>query len=323
MRTASWVAPIAYEGRLVHWGRAANLGGREDLDGGNTIKWQVTGQRLTEGDAIYNFKSATDLRSGGSARRPTFGGIKVERPRRQMKLMAKISCIFNCYYKVLVWLNAGVLFASSMKLLWLMDSTEYSGKYDSFSRKWGSNKPLVRAITWGCILIICALAISHNIRKSLLKIMALFRPVSTGRLITYLAPASQRLSSQQIRWTSQTNGEASAEPASKTSSSDYATPKAPDTSLIRQDDASEGVADHQLNYHAPIDHGTSWEPRNLLASPTDAFAQTLLPSSEAGHGWERGRKFSSCCSAFRCPSWPPSTDSSVKYCSSLKLHDSD
>ena len=87
--------------------------------------------------------------------------------------------------------------------------------------------------------------------------MALFRPAGTGRLITRLAPASQRLSSQQIRWTSQSDGEASAEPASKTNSSDYATPKAPDTSMIRQEDASEGVADHQLNYHAPVDHGTS------------------------------------------------------------------
>ncbi|MCJ1345094.1 hypothetical protein MMC31_003299 [Peltigera leucophlebia] len=104
--------------------------------------------------------------------------------------------------------------------------------------------------------------------------MALFRPVSTGRLITYLAPASQRLSSQQIRWTSQTNGEASAEPASKTSSSDYATPKAPDTSLIRQDDASEGVADHQLNYHAPIDHGTS------LFSPVP---KRVMDGSEEGN----------------------------------------
>lgn len=89
------------------------------------------------------------------------------------------------------------------------------------------------------------------------KIMALFRPAGKIRLITRLAPASQRLSSQQIRLTSQSNGEASAEPASRTNSSDYATPKAPDTSMIRQEDASEGVADHQLNYHAPIDHGTS------------------------------------------------------------------
>lgn len=89
------------------------------------------------------------------------------------------------------------------------------------------------------------------------KIMALFWPAGTGKLITRLAPASQRLSSQQIRWTSQSKGEASAELASRTNSSDYITPKAPDTSMIRQEDASEGVADHQLNYHAPIDHGTS------------------------------------------------------------------
>lgn len=89
------------------------------------------------------------------------------------------------------------------------------------------------------------------------KIMALFLPAGKGRLITRLAPASQRLSSQQIRWTSQSKSEASAEPASRTNSSDYTTPKAPDTSMIRQEDASEGVADHRLNYHAPIDHGTS------------------------------------------------------------------
>lgn len=102
-------------------------------------------------------------------------------------------------------------------------------------------------------------AIIYSIKKSLAlhKIMALFRPSGTGRLITRLAPVSQRLSSQQIRWTSQSNGEASAEPASKTNSSDYTTPKAPDTSMIKQEDASEGVPDHQLNYHAPIDHGTS------------------------------------------------------------------
>lgn len=97
----------------------------------------------------------------------------------------------------------------------------------------------------------------HQKTTRILKVMALFWPAGTGRLITRLAPASQRLSSQQIRWTSQSNGEASAEPASRTNSSDYTTPKAPETSMIRQEDASEGVADHQLNYHAPIDHGTS------------------------------------------------------------------
>lgn len=89
------------------------------------------------------------------------------------------------------------------------------------------------------------------------KIMALLSPAGTGRVITRLAPASQRLSSQQIRWTSLSKGETSAEPAQRTNSSDYATPKAPETSMIRHGDASEGVVDHQLNYHAPIDHGTS------------------------------------------------------------------
>lgn len=100
-------------------------------------------------------------------------------------------------------------------------------------------------------------ALRHQKISCIHKSMALFWPAGTGRLITRLAPASQRLSSQQVRWTSQSNGEASAEPASRTNSSDYTTPKAPDTSTIRQEDALEGVADHQLNYHAPIDHGTS------------------------------------------------------------------
>lgn len=99
--------------------------------------------------------------------------------------------------------------------------------------------------------------LGHQKTSRILKIMALFLTAGTGRLITRLAPACQRLSSQQIRWNSQSNGEASAEPASRTNSSDYTTPKAPDTSVIRQEDATEGVADHQLNYHAPIDHGTS------------------------------------------------------------------
>lgn len=35
------------------------------------------------------------------ARRLTLGGIKVERPRRQMKLMVKISYSCNCYHKLL------------------------------------------------------------------------------------------------------------------------------------------------------------------------------------------------------------------------------
>lgn len=119
--------------------------------------------------------------------------------------------------------------------------------------------------------------------------MALFRPAGTGRLITYLAPASQRLSSQQIRWTSQSNGEASAEPVSKTNSSDYATPKAPDTSMIRQEDALEGVADHQLNYHTPIDHGTSWEPRNLLRFHYWCFCADSSPQFRSG-SWMGARK---------------------------------
>ncbi|MCJ1239486.1 NADH:ubiquinone oxidoreductase 21kD subunit [Varicellaria rhodocarpa] len=54
-----------------------------------------------------------------------------------------------------------------------------------------------------------------------------------------------------------TKADRSIQPAPKSASSDSPAPSPGDSAMIRQQDSAEGLVDHQPDYHAPVDHGTS------------------------------------------------------------------
>lgn len=87
--------------------------------------------------------------------------------------------------------------------------------------------------------------------------MSLLRPCSTARLTAFLIPVSQRFSLHQTRRKSQETSHRSTESQPKSAPSDSPAAKSGDSSMIRQEDASEGIVHHQPDYHAPVDHGTS------------------------------------------------------------------
>ena len=49
----------------------------------------------------------------------------------------------------------------------------------------------------------------------------------------------------------------SAQPDPKADPSDAPSAPSGDSSMIRQEDASQAMVDHQPDYNAPVDHGTS------------------------------------------------------------------
>lgn len=55
-----------------------------------------------------------------------------------------------------------------------------------------------------------------------------------------------------------TDVDRSVEPAPKAQSSDPPAAAAGDSGMIRQEGSSEGMASHHPDWHAPVDHGTSW-----------------------------------------------------------------
>lgn len=60
--------------------------------------------------------------------------------------------------------------------------------------------------------------------------------------------------------------------------------------MIRQEDASEGLVEHQPDYGATVDHGTSYVLHCLGEMWLQAIAnddrQELLPDTQASHGWQ-------------------------------------
>jgi len=79
------------------------------------------------------------------------------------------------------------------------------------------------------------------------------RPKPISRLLVRAVPVARRLSPLWIRHNSQTE----TEPAPKSDASESPAPAAGDSSMIRQEDASQAMADHQPDFNAPVDHGTS------------------------------------------------------------------
>ncbi|KAL8698339.1 MAG: hypothetical protein Q9224_001894 [Gallowayella concinna] len=97
--------------------------------------------------------------------------------------------------------------------------------------------------------------------------MALPRPVALNRLIRCHAHPSALLPRQQARWQSYSSNDRSRreqpppdisnEGARVTDPSSSPAPRSGDSAMIRQEGPQEGMVDHQPDFHAPVDHGTS------------------------------------------------------------------
>lgn len=91
--------------------------------------------------------------------------------------------------------------------------------------------------------------------------MPLLRPQLASRLLQANAARHQQIAPRGARWASKMSSEEyadrSAQPAPKASPEDPPTARSSDSGMIRQEDPTEGLVDHQPDYHAPIDHGTS------------------------------------------------------------------
>ncbi|KAL8812696.1 MAG: hypothetical protein Q9200_000840 [Gallowayella weberi] len=97
--------------------------------------------------------------------------------------------------------------------------------------------------------------------------MALARPVPLKRLIGCHLRPCVLLPRQQARWQSysssdrsrreQPPADVSNEGARATDSSDSPAPRSGDSAMIRQEGSREAMVDHQPDFHAPVDHGTS------------------------------------------------------------------
>jgi len=87
--------------------------------------------------------------------------------------------------------------------------------------------------------------------------MRSIRPKPIGKLLSPAVPVGNRIQPAWIRHNSQTTADPSVQPPPKADSSEAPAAPAGDSSMIRQEDASEGTVRHQPNFNGPIDHGTS------------------------------------------------------------------
>ena len=63
-----------------------------------------------------------------------------------------------------------------------------------------------------------------------------------------------------MRWAQTVSGQyqsSTVKPEATAEASDSPEPSKGDSEMIRQEDSKEGMVDHQPDYYAPIDHGTS------------------------------------------------------------------
>ena len=82
-------------------------------------------------------------------------------------------------------------------------------------------------------------------------------PCVRGQLLYSLSSIKNRGPYNWPRYASQSSHSQSAASEPKTDASDPPAPRAGDSLMIRQENSSEALVNHQPDYHAPIDHGTS------------------------------------------------------------------
>lgn len=87
--------------------------------------------------------------------------------------------------------------------------------------------------------------------------MPLFRPENTIQSLLRLVAKPQQHSVNKLQWTRYLSNEKSVNPPPKVGASDPPGPGPDNTSMIGQENASQGMIKHQPNYNAPVDHGTS------------------------------------------------------------------
>ena len=92
-------------------------------------------------------------------------------------------------------------------------------------------------------------------------IMSLIRPLCRRQVVASTLPTSRQIGIAQARWASYSSGDKShdpsLQPAPKADSSDAPSARAGDSSMIRQEDSAEAMVEHQPDFRAPTDHGTS------------------------------------------------------------------
>ena len=103
--------------------------------------------------------------------------------------------------------------------------------------------------------------------------MSFIRPQLASRLLlTSGIPIQRTTPVGRMRWQSQKASEED-RPSAKTDATVPPAPAPGGSSMIREEDPAEGMVDHQPDYHAPIDHGTSWVPSPSVEGGEGALAK--------------------------------------------------
>ncbi|MCJ1257789.1 NADH:ubiquinone oxidoreductase 21kD subunit [Lignoscripta atroalba] len=107
------------------------------------------------------------------------------------------------------------------------------------------------------------------------------RSTYTGRLLPSAAPVGRRISPLHLRYESSKTADPSQQPPPKSESSDSPAARPGDSAMIRQEGASEGMVNHQPNYHAPVDFATSQfspVPKRVMdgSEPGDSVAAAVI-----------------------------------------------
>ena len=96
--------------------------------------------------------------------------------------------------------------------------------------------------------------------------MAALRPLYTSKLYQPLRACRCHIPLSHFRYASydaseQTYKDRSVQPSPKADRDTAPAPRSGDSAMIREEDSKEGMAAHQPDFRAPIDHGTSYVPR--------------------------------------------------------------
>ncbi|KAL8927344.1 MAG: hypothetical protein Q9172_001423 [Xanthocarpia lactea] len=121
--------------------------------------------------------------------------------------------------------------------------------------------------------------------------MAFARPISLSRLVRCSANPTALIPRQQARWQSYSSSDRSSrdqpppdishEGKRTTDASSSPAPRSGDSSMIRQEGSQEAMVNHQPDFRAPVDHGTSAfspVPRRVMdgSEPGDLVAAAVL-----------------------------------------------
>ncbi|KAL9633642.1 MAG: hypothetical protein Q9164_004577 [Protoblastenia rupestris] len=90
--------------------------------------------------------------------------------------------------------------------------------------------------------------------------MSFIRSQLVNRLLPSSGGVYRRATPSSMRWAQTVSGQyqsSTVKPEATSEASDSPEPSKGDSEMIRQEDSKEGLVDHQPDYHAPIDHGTS------------------------------------------------------------------